>query len=509
MKKIKLIISSAILVVFLCIGLIGYKVYKSFKQSLDGQVTAINNTTQEVNNIKNSINSVAGQISNNYKLTDDSLSTVNLNLVINNYDISLDLREINPTVAAKSLFVGENKISLDVPNETEVLINGTKYHDNFILELDTLSKTNKISIEVQKDNGDYREILIPTLPESFPQLEMGGSGYTHLKGDYYADVHRAGDSFVYKMSLTGEIKYYYRSTNKSGSVNNFKKLILNNKVYYSFFEAVDDFNKIPNVGIEFGEIVLLDSQYNEVNRIRLQETDKVPQGGYVENHDYVFLDIDHYILLSEKFSPIMLSNGNTKEMRSTYIQEYEKGKVVFEWLSSEHEKLNDSYTFLGMERDEDYMHTNSLEIDKSDNNLIISNRHQDSVIKIDRITGEILWTLGGKNDDYGLKENQLMSKQHSAFFNFDNGNDNKLTKIKMFDLDEDTKKVVDYKEYTFGNKFSTACGNVQQISDDLYLIGWGFSSNDVIATVFDFKNNKIISEIVSSVNTVYRVQYYD
>ena len=63
--------------------------------------------------------------------------------------------------------------------------------------------------------------------------------------------------------------------------------------------------------------------------------------------------------------------------------------------------------------------------------------------------------------------------------------------------------------YTFKNKVSTACGNVQQISDDLYLIGWGFSSNDVIATVFDFKNNKIISEIVSSVNTVYRVQYYD
>ena len=32
--------------------------------------------------------------------------------------------------------------------------------------------------------------------------------------------------------------------------------------------------------------------------------------------------------------------------------------------------------------------------------LLISSRHMDEVTKIDRQTGEIIWRLGGKNNDF-------------------------------------------------------------------------------------------------------------
>lgn len=513
MKKIKLIISSVVLVVLLCIGLIGYKVYKSFKQSLDGQVTAINNTTQEVNNIKNSINSVAGQLNNNYKLTNDSLSSVNLNLVINNYDIALDLRDINPTVAAKSLFVGKNKISLNVPNETEVLINGRKYHDNFILELDTLSKSNKISIELQKENGDYRKVLIPTLPSTFPNIEISGSSNQTLKGDFYGNVNGLG--YVYKMSSTGEILYYYKSDATTGDLFDFKKTTINNKAYYSFFEPVDEFNKIITHGLYFGEVVVLNNDYEEIHRYKLHKTNKLPQGGYAEAHDYIILGDNHYVLLGAVLIPMTMQDGSVTQMRTAYIQEVKNNEVIFEWLSSEHDELSNAYYELGTEN-VDYMHTNSITIDKTDNNFVISNRNQNSVIKIDRETGEILWTLGGKNDDFNLNSNQQLSRQHYAYFDynnnlllFDNGNDNKKTQIKNFELDEENKKIVNFKSYEFGNKFSEFCGSVQQISDDLYLIGWGVSSDNVIATIFDFKNEKRIMDIISTKTSTYRMQYFE
>lgn len=46
--------------------------------------------------------------------------------------------------------------------------------------------------------------------------------------------------------------------------------------------------------------------------------------------------------------------------------------------------------------------------------MIASFRNLDEVLKIDRQTGEILWTLGGLGDDFGLTEEQLFSRQHYA-----------------------------------------------------------------------------------------------
>ena len=50
----------------------------------------------------------------------------------------------------------------------------------------------------------------------------------------------------------------------------------------------------------------------------------------------------------------------------------------------------------------DYFHGNSIEPPGADGTILVSARNTSAVYGIDRATGALLWTLGGKLDDFGL-----------------------------------------------------------------------------------------------------------
>lgn len=81
------------------------------------------------------------------------------------------------------------------------------------------------------------------------------------------------------------------------------------------------------------------------------------------------------------------------------------GALLFEWHFSNHVPLNASYTpeLKGTGRDStspwDPYHINSVDKDDS-GNYIVSARHTHSVYNIDGTTGEILWVLGGKDNEF-------------------------------------------------------------------------------------------------------------
>lgn len=521
MRKLDLIIKYK-KIVYLSIALIiilfiSYRLHSFLKNNVMNPLNSLSNSLNNLSEINKKFDKlIQNSVPVESKELNDTLSSVNLDLRINGYEQEVNMKYSDIEVKAKTLKVeGQNIIELNVPNDATVKINGQTSTGRSEIKLDNLNKSTSIMIEIEKNNGDYRKILIPTLPDSFPNIEIGGYSKVNLTGDYYGNTLNVGDSYVYKMGIDGKIKYYYNSNKKTGAVMNFKKEILNDEVFYSFFEPVDDYNKITIDGIQLGEIVLLNQNFEEVKRIRLKETDKLHQGGYTENHDYIFIDENHYVLLASTLVPIKQTDGSFKQMRGTYIQEVKNDKVVFEWNSGDYDTLSSSYDDLG-DQGRDYMHTNSIIIDEKDNNFIISSRHQNSVMKIDRKNGNIIWTLGGKNDDFNLNEDQLMSKQHYAYLDFnnnillfDNGNSKKKTSIKVFNLDEEKKVVLDYDKYEFGNQFSPACGSVQQISEDLYLIGWGYTNGDVIATLYNYKTKEIVNEFVSNVSLTYRFQYFE
>ena len=97
------------------------------------------------------------------------------------------------------------------------------------------------------------------------------------------------------------------------------------------------------------------------------------------------------------------------------------GQLLFQWRSSDHFPLNvtyDTLTTQGYERETafDYFHINSIEKDER-GNYLISARHAHSVSYIDGRTGAVLWTLGGKTNNFMDQSNGTATNfawQHDA-----------------------------------------------------------------------------------------------
>ena len=100
----------------------------------------------------------------------------------------------------------------------------------------------------------------------------------------------------------------------------------------------------------------------------------------------------------------------------------------------------------------DYIKVVSLEKGSpADGNFVFSFRHTDSIVKVDRHTAQILWTLGGKEDQFGLMAEQLFSHQHHARMHpdgtmtvFDNGNGLHQSRALQLTLDQANHKVLNF-----------------------------------------------------------------
>ncbi|KAI1822366.1 ASST-domain-containing protein [Xylaria intraflava] len=107
------------------------------------------------------------------------------------------------------------------------------------------------------------------------------------------------------------------------------------------------------------------------------------------------------------------------------------GELLWTWRASDHYNMSDSY----MKYEPgpwayDYMHINSAER-TPEGNFLISARHTHSIIYVDRKSGNIKWTLGGKKSSFvdisGGNATNFAWQHHARF------NDNAQTQLTMFD----------------------------------------------------------------------------
>lgn len=95
------------------------------------------------------------------------------------------------------------------------------------------------------------------------------------------------------------------------------------------------------------------------------------------------------------------------------------GKTLFEWSTADNIPPSVSYNELPGDRDEgttslnawDYFHLNSIDKD-SHGDYIISASEASSIFKISRESGDIIWTLGGKLNQFILGPGVAFSGQH-------------------------------------------------------------------------------------------------
>lgn len=169
------------------------------------------------------------------------------------------------------------------------------------------------------------------------------------------------------------------------------------------------------------------------------------------------------------------------------IQEIDReGDVVFQWRSWDHFRILDAVGIPFSRATIDYVHGNSLDVGP-DGNILLSSRHMSEVTKISRMTGDILWRLGGKNNQFRFINDPIgFSYQHDARWLpgahitlFDNGTFHSppFSRAVEYEMDEErmtAKLVWSYRHDP--DVFGFAAGSVQRLSNGNTLIGWGFAT---------------------------------
>jgi hypothetical protein len=241
--------------------------------------------------------------------------------------------------------------------------------------------------------------------------------------------------------------------------------------------GIYDFKPQPNGLLSYYDIkmdsyYIMDKNYNIIDSLRCLngvETD-IHELRILPNGNYLILGYDSHKVDMSK----IIEGGNSSATIIGYVlQEIDKNKnLVFEWRTWDHFDITDSYSDL-KQGTIDVSHGNSIDVD-FDGNFLVSFRNTQEVTKIDRVTGEILWRLGGKKNQFRFLNDTLgFSWQHAAR-RLQNGN------IILFDNGfRREPAVMSFSralEYKIDEKNFTA-ELVWQFrnSPDIYSIGLGYS----------------------------------
>lgn len=437
-----------------------------------------------------------------------------LDISINGYDITLSKEGIFNSQSIKQLnSTNQNNIAIKNNDRASIVKVNDKEIDiskNSTFELKEINSSSKIKISVlYKNESLYRNYYINSLSNNFPKYNVTAN--SPYDGDYYLTTHNEEHNFVFKLNNDGNIIFYKEV---ESNPFDFKKITTEDgKIRYGYLlQDKDSTKRINAVGYSPTYLVILDENYNEINKITMEKSKNIDVGTELENHDFIYINDNHYIVSSyQKVKatniPSSLSKGNSPYVVNSVLQEIKDGKVVWQWESSDNQKLYsesvENNTF-SQKSDSalDYVHFNSMVIDPNDGNLICSFRNLDEVIKLDRKTGEILWTLGGLGDEFNLTDNQKFSRQHNARITedgyitlYDNGVKNQATRVVKIKLDEENKKVTEYNSYSIDDYYKYM-GSAQEIDSNknVFLIGTGGKageSQDLVAMEKDFSNNKV------------------
>ena len=404
------------------------------------------------------------------------------------------------------------------------------------IRLEKLEEGGSIPI-VLKSQGSSVEtkFYIAAKNSSFPAISTLGKGIG--KGYYYS----AFKDFIFKMDCSGNLVFYKYVP---GGFD-FKMTKVDGKTRYSYFEATTSLQNSLSTGAGVHKAVIMDQNYNVVDEIPfMQPKGNTPEDYPLDAHDMTILGDQHYLIESsvgERATNIPADVPHSAfgaRVYATVIQEVDHGKLLWQWDSTEHPELygisveSNDY-FNTKQQWADYMHFNSMTVDPSDQNLICSFRSLDTVLKIDRKTGNILWMLGGKGDQFGLTKDQKSSRQHFARLTedgfltiFDNGTNTVMspypkqyegsgkgiTRILKLKLDQINKKLISYQAFTLDQQYSAYMGSATEIipDSDTFLVGWGGrTTQNALFSLIDFANHKVLFEAVAPIDcSSYRAYWF-
>jgi hypothetical protein len=286
------------------------------------------------------------------------------------------------------------------------------------------------------------------------------------------DISNDGNFFL--VDNNGDI--VYQDSSLYGSNRSFYKLLKN-----GYWSTVTIDNKVR----------IYNDNFSLVGQISITPNLRI------DAHDIESLSNGHYLLLCTEprvidMSKIVEGGQTNAEVSGVVLLEVDlNSNVHWIWNSFDYLNITDVTEDIDLTQNIiDFTHANAVDEDL-DGNIIVSLRHFDEIIKIDKQTHRIMWRLGGsasKNNDFEFvndTENNFFgfSHQHAIrilpnghLLMFDNGNLKPVQFSRAVEYELDTvnktcRLVWDYRESPdifYGNM-----GNAQRLPNGNTLINWG------------------------------------
>ncbi len=319
-----------------------------------------------------------------------------------------------------------------------------------------------------------------TLPSDFPAITVTTA----------ASNTAPGLVFAAPFSVAGGTSSYLLILDNSGQ-----------PVYYQRLPTGDegiDFKMLPDGTLSYfdnshADWVIMDSSYHEIGTVKPGN-----DVGPADAHELQLVTQNgHYLIMADQFETVDMSKvvqgGNPQAVvEGQVIQEVDMtGTVYFNWPILQHVPITDSNQSLTTPTI-DYSHCNAIDID-SDGNLLLSCRHLSAIIKINRSTGDIMWHLGGVDNNFSFARGSGVSAaeplnfyyQHdirripngdiTLFDNHDN-NSPQVSRALEYTLDEQPQQMgatLVRAQHHSPDTYSMAMGDAQLLPNGNWMVGWG------------------------------------
>jgi hypothetical protein len=224
--------------------------------------------------------------------------------------------------------------------------------------------------------------------------------------------------------------------------------------------------------------------------------------GYtLDNHDVKLLPNGHALIFGTEvrtfdMSQVVTNGKAAAAVTGNIIQEIDaNNRLVFEWHTFDYIPVTNTFADMS-QASFDYAHINAVTIDPTDNHLLASLRTTSEIIKINRQTGQVMWRLGGKKNQftfvgehpenapyYTVGQHDVHRLANGNLLYFDNGNingggvtpnDRSYSRGVEYQLDETNKVATLVWEFRHSPDIQALCtGSIKRHPNGNTTIGWG------------------------------------
>jgi len=325
-------------------------------------------------------------------------------------------------------------------------------------------------------SGTHSFVTHPTW--HVPWITTSGDDTDTTSGRIFLSAQNSGQNAAYMVNGKGQIQWYHPT---KGLAANTRVQQYKHHPVITFWQG--GFSSPPGAGR--GEDLILNSSYKTLHTVR-------PGNGFEKQgfdlHDFTLTP--QGTAFAAVWTPVHRNltsvggpvNGTVFDW---IIQEIDvaTGKVVWEWHALGHVPIKYTYNRVVPGGTLEYFHLNSIE-QVAGGNIVISARNTWAVYEINKKTGRIMWTLGGKHSSFRMGPGAQFYWQHHATLRsggrltvFDDGSSpREEPQSRALELHISTKTHQATVMHAYTHKkpvLASSEGSVELLGNHNVFVGWG------------------------------------